>query len=72
MANIRFRPREHEVLALVAQGLVNREIGEALGIAPSTVNTHIVHMMRVLRVHDRLTLVARARERGLLAEETAP
>ena len=37
-------PREQEVAALVAKGLKNREIGEALNIATGTVKIHLMHI----------------------------
>ena len=33
-------PRQHQVLALIAQGLSNEEIGATLGISPRTVRAH--------------------------------
>ena len=34
-------PREKQVVALVCLGYTNREVGEKLGISPSTVKTHL-------------------------------
>ncbi len=58
--------RELEVLRLVAQGLSNREIGERLFIALSTVKTHNRNIYGKLQVNRRTEAVARARELGLL------
>ncbi len=58
--------RELEVLALVAQGLSNREIGERLFIALNTVKGHNRRIFRKLQVERRTEAVARARELGLL------
>lgn len=41
-------PREREVLTLLARGLSNRLIGEALGISPRTVEIHRAHLMTKL------------------------
>jgi DNA-binding NarL/FixJ family response regulator len=41
-------PREHEVLALMAEGLTDRGIGERLVVAPKTVETHIRHIFSKL------------------------
>jgi LuxR family maltose regulon positive regulatory protein len=59
-------PRELEVLQLIAQGLSNREIGERLFIALSTVKGHNQNIYGKLQVNRRTEAVARAREVGLL------
>lgn len=59
-------PRELEVLALIAQGLSNREIGEKLFLALSTVKGHSRVIFDKLQVQRRTEAVARARELGLL------
>ena len=38
------RPREREVLRLVAEGLTDREIGKILHISPRTVQNHLNHI----------------------------
>jgi serine/threonine-protein kinase len=58
-------PREREVLALMAEGLTDRGIGERLFVAPKTVETHVRHIFAKLglpesaadnkRVHAVLT-----------------
>jgi len=58
--------REAEVLQLVAQGYVNREIAVHLCISPTTVGTHIKNLYRKLSVHSRVQVVRVAQERGLL------
>ncbi len=45
--------RELEVLALVAQGKGNIQIGENLFVSVDTVKTHLSHVMRKLRANDR-------------------
>jgi LuxR family maltose regulon positive regulatory protein len=59
--------REHEVLSLIAAGLTNREIAEALVISPETVKKHIGSIFGKLNVGNRTEAAARARELGLLA-----
>jgi LuxR family maltose regulon positive regulatory protein len=60
--------RELEVLQLVAQGLSNRQIGERLFLALSTVKGHNRNIYAKLQVRRRTEAVARARELGLLRE----
>jgi DNA-binding NarL/FixJ family response regulator len=58
--------RETEVLKLVAQGYVNKEIAQRLCISPATVGSHIKNLYRKLAVHSRVQVVRAAQERGLL------
>ena len=58
--------REIEVLQLIAQGLSNREIGERLFLALSTVKGHNRIIFNKLQVQSRTEAVARARELDLL------
>jgi DNA-binding NarL/FixJ family response regulator len=50
--------RENEVLALLAQGYLYKEIAEALGIRLDTVNTYIRRIYEKLHVHSRSQAVA--------------
>lgn len=59
-------PRESEVLQLLAQGYVNKEIAQRLAIAPATVGSHIKNLYRKLAVHSRVQVVRSAQDRGLL------
>jgi ATP/maltotriose-dependent transcriptional regulator MalT len=51
--------REREVLALVAQGCTNMEIGERLSITRTTVRTHLENIYNKLCVHDRTEAVVK-------------
>lgn len=55
--------RETEVLALVAAGRSNREIGAELFLSEATVKSHLVHIFDKLQVASRTSAVARARTR---------
>jgi DNA-binding NarL/FixJ family response regulator len=59
-------PREREVLALVARGLANAEIGRELFISEATVKTHLVRVCGKLGVDDRTAAVTKAMAQGLL------
>lgn len=58
--------REHEILALVAQGLSNDEIAKHLFISPATAKTHVSRVMMKLGARDRAQLVVIAYESGLV------
>jgi DNA-binding NarL/FixJ family response regulator len=47
--------RETEVLALMAEGLTDRGIGERLFVTPKTVETHIRHIFSKLRLPETAT-----------------
>jgi DNA-binding CsgD family transcriptional regulator len=58
--------REAEVLALLAAGLSNREIGARLHLTPGSVKWHAHNLYGKLGVGRRTQAVARARALGLL------
>jgi DNA-binding NarL/FixJ family response regulator len=58
-------PRELEVAALIARGLTNRQIGEALVVADRTVATHIEHILSRLSFSSRTQIGVWAAEHGL-------
>jgi DNA-binding NarL/FixJ family response regulator len=57
--------REREVLALLAQGCENAEIGERLFMSPSTVKHHVSRVLEKLGVEKRLQAAAYAIRHGL-------
>jgi DNA-binding NarL/FixJ family response regulator len=59
-------PREVQVLAAVARGLSNGEIGRELFIGEATVKTHLLRAFAKLGVDDRTRAVTVAMERGIL------
>nr|WP_283254135.1 LuxR C-terminal-related transcriptional regulator [Ramlibacter paludis] len=61
-------PKEREVLALLAKGLSNKEIGRALQVGEETVKWHLKNLFAKLDAGTRKQVVARARIFGLLAE----
>ncbi|WP_405908623.1 MULTISPECIES: response regulator [unclassified Streptomyces] len=58
--------RERQVLTLVARGLNNTGIAEALGLSPLTAKTHVSRIMGKLGARDRAQLVIVAYESGLV------
>ncbi|MEO6066572.1 MAG: response regulator transcription factor [Gemmatimonadota bacterium] len=58
--------REREVLAGIARGLTNKEIGAELGISHRTVETHREGLMRKLRIHTVAGLTKFALDTGLV------
>src|SRR5215204_2864815 len=58
--------RELEVLALLARGLSNKEIADAIGRTEATVKVHVLHVLSKLGVDDRTSAVTVALKRGLI------
>jgi DNA-binding NarL/FixJ family response regulator len=60
--------RETQILQLIAKGSSNREIAEALQISVKTVDTHRMHLMTKLDIHDVAGLTRYAIKKGLVVE----
>lgn len=60
--------RELEVLRLVAKGMSNRQISEALFISEKTVKTHVSSLLSKLSLTDRTQLAIYAIKHGLVSE----
>src|SRR5438093_1430076 len=58
--------RERQVLALLADGLGNKQIAARLGISTNTVKTHLELLFEKLGVATRAEAVATGVKRGLL------
>ena len=58
--------RELAVLKLIARGMTNGDIAVALDLAPSSVKTHVGHLLAKLRLSDRVQLVVFAYEHELV------
>ena len=58
----RLSPREREVLVLVSQGMANKQIARAMGIAERTVKVHLNSVFRQIGVSDRTSAALWARE----------
>lgn len=59
--------REIEVLRLIARGLTNERIGEALFISEATVRTHVSHILGKLNLTNRTQAALYALREGLVA-----
>jgi len=58
--------REVEVLQLISDGLVNREIGVRLFLSEETVKSHVRHLLAKLQARSRAHAVAVGFRRGLI------
>ena len=54
-------PRECEILALLASGPSNKEMGRALAISPNTIKTHVARVYEKLEVARRVQAIEKAR-----------
>ena len=61
--------RETEVLCLVARGLANKQIAQELGIARSTVKSHVGSILSKLSLLSRTQVALYAARNGLVALE---
>jgi predicted ATPase/DNA-binding CsgD family transcriptional regulator len=68
-ADLGLTPRETEVLRLIAQGMSDREIADALFISHHTVMRHVSHILTKLDVRSRAAATRVAVEQGLLRHD---
>ena len=61
---VRMTPREREVIALIAEGMSNKEIAQRMGIATDTVKSHVRNVMDKLALRSRLQIAAYALRQG--------
>lgn len=59
--------REVEVLQLISDGLVNREIGVRLFLSEETVKSHVRHLLAKLQARSRAHAVAVGFRRGIIS-----
>ena len=64
--NHELSPREQEILALVAQGLTNREIAQKLSISPNTVKVHLSNVFEKAGVASRTEATLWGMEHGVV------
>ena len=58
--------RQREVVALIAEGLTNAEIGQRLGVTPGTAANHVDAVLRRLRASGRVQAAVWAIAHGLV------
>ena len=68
----RLTKREHEVLALMAEGLQHAQIARQLFISPKTVGTHVEHILSKLGARGRAQAIAIAYHHQILKPGLAP
>jgi len=59
---VKMTKREREIIALIADGMSNKEIAQQLNIATHTVKSHVHNIMEKLALHTRLQLAKFTRE----------
>ncbi|MFF2852630.1 helix-turn-helix transcriptional regulator [Streptomyces sp. NPDC058001] len=62
-------PRQRQVLALVANGHTNAQVGRRLDLSSMTINRHLAEIYRALGAKDRANAVALALLHGDLTRE---
>jgi FixJ family two-component response regulator len=65
-------PREHEVMALVVSGLLNKQVAAELGTVEKTVKVHRARVMQKMKVESFADLVRAAEKLGMISTWTGP
>ncbi len=68
---IRMTKREREIIALISDGLSNKEMGHRLHIATYAVKSHVHNIMEKLALHTRLEVARYTHSDGMLIDEIA-
>lgn len=67
---VELTPKETRILGLLAEGLSNKEISQAMSIAGSTVKNHVSALMRKLGAQSRMQAVLIAMKSGMVSSKT--
>ena len=70
LETVELTARERQVLELIARGYDNRQIGEELELAKTTVRNYVARLYSKINVHSRAEAVVWARERGIVATQS--
>jgi FixJ family two-component response regulator len=68
----RLTPREHEVLALLVEGRLNKQVAYELGIAEKTIKVHRARMMEKMETHSLVELARIADKVGISRSSSQP
>jgi RNA polymerase sigma factor (sigma-70 family) len=60
-------PRETEILQYIAEGLLNKQIANKLGISEQTIKNHVTSILRKLNANARTEAVVLALKQGLIS-----
>jgi DNA-binding NarL/FixJ family response regulator len=58
--------REQEILQMLVQGILYKEIGSRLNISPNTAKKHVMNIYSKLHVNNKVQALTLAREKGLI------
>jgi DNA-binding NarL/FixJ family response regulator len=61
LANEHITPREIQILSLMAQGYMNKEIGQRLNISAETVKKHVKNIFFKTGAHNRIEALNKTR-----------
>lgn len=64
-------PRQEQILALIGEGMTNREIGERLGVAEKTIKNSVTGLLACLNVQRRAQAAVYATVRRVTADLAA-
>jgi DNA-binding NarL/FixJ family response regulator len=62
--SIRMTQREKEIIALIVEGMSNKQIADTLSIATFTVKSHVHNILEKLALHSRLQIAQHANDGG--------
>jgi DNA-binding NarL/FixJ family response regulator len=64
LESVRLTAREQEIVALLGEGLSNKEIATRMGVAVHTVKSHVHNVLEKLALNSRLEVAAFSHSRG--------
>jgi two-component system NarL family response regulator len=64
LGSVRMTPREHQVIDLIAERMINKAVARELRISSHTVKSHVRNILEKLALHSRLQVAMYARDTG--------